>query len=241
MLHQCRHDNTLQLVDVYQAEGDIYLVTPLMDTTLNRVMGRLTGAHQRHLLRQLLGGLVYLHARSVMHRDLKPDNLLVNRDGMLRICDFGLARSVAHCGAQFPAANPGLTDYVVHKWYRAPEVVLCPSNYSEMIDIWSAGCIFGEMIAGKILFQGQTTLDQLYKIAEVVLPEILSGLGGKQQQFLRKLQQIHRGHSLQAYLPQAAPTAVAVLSSMLIFDPRQRASALQVLAYPYFSDLDDKE
>ena len=148
---------------------------------------------------------------------------------------------MAHCGAQFPAANPGLTVYVVHKWYRAPEVVLCPSNYNEMIDIWSAGCIFGEMIAGKILFQGQSALDQLYKIAEVVLPEILSGLGEKQQQFLRKLQQIHRGHSLQAYLPQAAPTAVAVLGSMLIFDPRQRASALQVLAYPYLSDLDDKE
>ena len=85
LLHQCRHDNILQLVDVYQAEGDIYLVTPLMDTSLNRVMRSLTGAHQRHLLRQLLCGLVYLHARSVMHWDLKPDNLLVNKDGMLRI------------------------------------------------------------------------------------------------------------------------------------------------------------
>lgn len=99
------------------------------------------------LVYQILRGVKALHSASVIHRDLKPSNLLINKDWHLRICDFGLARSTKRGFA--------LTEYVVTRWYRAPEIMLYPSRYTSAIDLWSIGCIFGEMLLGTTLFPGK--------------------------------------------------------------------------------------
>lgn len=96
---------------------------------------------------QLLRGLKYLHSANILHRDLKPGNLLINANCDLKICDFGLARTSKSKG-QF------MTEYVVTRWYRAPELLLCCDNYGTSIDVWSVGCIFAELLGRKPIFPG---------------------------------------------------------------------------------------
>lgn len=109
---------------------------------------------------QILKGLKYVHSANVLHRDLKPSNLLLNSTCDLKICDFGLARSVDE--------NQWLTEYVVTRWYRAPELLLSVSNYSAAVDVWSVGCIVAELLGRKPLFPGHDWLDQLRLVSNVL-------------------------------------------------------------------------
>ncbi len=113
---------------------------------------------------QILRGLKYLHSANVIHRDLKPSNILVNKNCDLKICDFGLARGFRSQDQE----DPNLTDYVVTRWYRAPEVVLLASEYTKAIDVWSVGCILCELVGRKALFTGKDHLDQIKKIIEII-------------------------------------------------------------------------
>merc|ERR1719502_982695 len=112
----------------------------------------------------MLRALVYLHSAHVVHRDLKPANILVNKDCSLKICDFGLARVLS------PTEDDSLsqTDYVVTRWYRAPEVVLLASEYTKSIDVWSVGCILCELMGRKPIFTGKDHLDQIKKILAIL-------------------------------------------------------------------------
>jgi serine/threonine protein kinase len=127
----------------------------------------LTVEHVQYFLYQILRGMKYIHSASVVHRDLKPGNLLVNADCELKICDFGLSRGFD--------ANPvsdehatHLTEYVATRWYRAPEIMLAFRRYNTAIDVWSIGCIFGELLLGKPLFKGKDYVDQLNKILDTL-------------------------------------------------------------------------
>jgi mitogen-activated protein kinase 1/3 len=100
--------------------------------------------------------LKYIHSANVIHRDLKPSNILVNATCELKICDFGLARGIVD--------NLELTEYVVTRWYRAPEIMLGCMQYTTKVDLWSVGCIFAEMLSRKPLFPGQDYIDQLHLI-----------------------------------------------------------------------------
>ena len=101
-----------------------------------------------------------------MHRDIKPSNLLLNSDCHVKLCDFGLCRSVAETFHN-NGPNPVLTDYVATRWYRAPEILLGSTHYTKGVDMWAVGCILGEMLLGKPLFPGTSTMNQLEKIIEV--------------------------------------------------------------------------
>eukprot|EP00744_Colponema_vietnamica_P000536 GILI01000954.1.p1 GENE.GILI01000954.1~~GILI01000954.1.p1 ORF type:complete len:493 (-),score=104.06 GILI01000954.1:184-1467(-) len=144
---------------------DIYVVTPLMEADLSRViMNQLTERHVQYLMYQMLVGVWHLHACNIIHRDLKPGNLLVNSACDLRVCDFGLSRSLST-----HAKKPGqrwepLTEYVVTRWYRAPEVLLESKGYGKPVDIWSAGCILAELFLRRPLFPGNDYIDQLKRI-----------------------------------------------------------------------------
>ena len=115
---------------------------------------------------QLLRGLLFLHSADIMHRDIKPCNLLVNTNCDLRICDFGLARGIDHSlfVDQEQEFNNAITKYVVTRWYRAPEIVLISKNYDESIDLWSVGCVFAELISRQPLFPGKNHLNQVQLI-----------------------------------------------------------------------------
>jgi len=163
--HFC-HENILGLHDLVlrgssgEAE-DIYLVTALMDIDLHYVIHSRQTLHRDHIqyfVYQILRGLRAIHSAGVLHRDLKPSNILVNKDCELRICDFGLARGV---DPEQPPAQQQLTEYVVTRWYRAPELLVSSRSYGATIDLWSVGCIFAEMLGRQPLFPGRDTLQQI--------------------------------------------------------------------------------
>mmetsp|Transcript_23828 Transcript_23828/g.18184 ORF Transcript_23828/g.18184 Transcript_23828/m.18184 type:complete len:157 (-) Transcript_23828:371-841(-) len=125
----------------------------------------LTDMHIQFFLYQILRGLKFIHSAGILHRDLKPRNLLINSNCDLKICDFGLAR------ADIPLLQKHsviLTDYITTRWYRAPEVLLSWKKYSTAIDMWSVGCIFAEMMSRRILFKGGEQEEQMRIIFDLL-------------------------------------------------------------------------
>lgn len=144
---------------------DIYIVTDLMESDLERIISSsqpLSDAHFQYFLYQILRGMKFIHSGNVLHRDLKPSNLLVNSNCDLSICDFGLARGVEM------AHNEDLTEYVVTRWYRAPELLADCQNYNDAVDMWAIGCIFAEMLRRRPFFTGRDPSDQLHMIIRVL-------------------------------------------------------------------------
>ena len=163
------HENVIGIRDLMCGSADcadLYVVTHLMDTDLHKVIRSpqpLSDQHVQYFLYQLLRGLKYIHSCNVLHRDLKPSNLLVNENCDLKITDFGLSRGV----------NPSdcldfLTEYVVTRWYRAPEIVLSSDTYTKAVDMWSVGCIFAELLGRAPLFPGDDYLDQIKRTIAVL-------------------------------------------------------------------------
>lgn len=178
----------------------------------------------RDLMAQLLSGIEFLHCHKVVHRDLKPQNILVTRNGLLKIADFGLARLYAF--------QMTLTAVVVTLWYRAPEVIL-QAQYATPVDMWSCGCIFAELFNRRPLFRGQSEIDQLVKIFDVL------GLPPREEwpdnAFLPRnsfQSLLHR--PLEEYVQGICPLAKDLLLGLLTIDPRQRLSAKKALEFPYF-------
>ena len=155
MLCSFRHDNVLAARDVLvpsspEAFDELYVLMPLMQSDLHKIIVSnqiLTMDHIKVFTYQILRGLKYLHGASILHRDMKPGNLLVNANCLLKICDFGLARPVEH--------NPSvtMTQEVITQYYRPPELLMGTSFYGMEVDIWSVGCILMELLTRKIAFQ----------------------------------------------------------------------------------------
>ena len=107
-----------------------------------------------------------MHSANLLHRDMKPSNLLLNSDCLMKVADFGLARSL-HADRDILHADKALTDYVATRWYRAPEILLGAPSYTFAVDMWAVGCILGEMLSGRPIFPGTSTMNQLEKILEL--------------------------------------------------------------------------
>ncbi|AEE29679.1 Protein kinase superfamily protein [Arabidopsis thaliana] len=249
LLRLLRHPDVVEIKHIMLPPSrrefrDIYVVFELMESDLHQVIKAnddLTPEHYQFFLYQLLRGLKYVHAANVFHRDLKPKNILANADCKLKICDFGLAR------VSFNDAPTAIfwTDYVATRWYRAPE--LCGSffsKYTPAIDIWSVGCIFAEMLLGKPLFPGKNVVHQLDLMTDFLgtpPPESISRIRNeKARRYLssmRKKQPVPFSHKF----PKADPLALRLLERLLAFDPKDRASAEDALADPYFSGLSNSE
>jgi len=237
------HENVIRILDMYPPEtpdhDDIYIVTDLMETDLHRVIYSkqpLSDEHAQYFIYQILRGLLYLHSANVVHRDLKPSNILVNKNCDLKICDFGLSRSMSR-GDE----DPAMTDYVVTRWYRAPEVVLLASEYTEKIDVWSVACILCETIGRKPLFTGKDHLDQIRKIIFVrgtPSEEDLKWLppNGPARKFLTKCPE-SKGQPLRTLYPDTSDLCIEFIDSMLQFDPQKRSNVQTCLEHPYLKDL----
>ncbi|TYH63079.1 hypothetical protein ES332_D07G165700v1 [Gossypium tomentosum] len=187
-----------------------------------------------YFLYQILRGLKYVHSANVLHRDLKPSNLLLNANCDLKIGDFGLARTTSE--------TDFMTEYVVTRWYRAPELLLNCSEYTAAIDIWSVGCILGEMMTRQPLFPGRDYVHQLRLITELIGSPDDSSLGflrsDNARRYVRQLPQYPR-QNFSVRFPNTSPGAVDLLERMLIFDPHRRITVDEALCHPYLAPLHD--
>uniref|UniRef100_A0A672RMQ4 Mitogen-activated protein kinase n=1 Tax=Sinocyclocheilus grahami TaxID=75366 RepID=A0A672RMQ4_SINGR len=251
ILKHFKHDNIIAIKDILQpmvphsAFKSVYVVLDLMESDLHQIIHScqpLTPEHTRYFLYQLLRGLKYIHSANVIHRDLKPSNLLVNENCELKIGDFGMARglSVAHS----EESRSFMTEYVATRWYRAPELMLSLHHYSLAIDLWSVGCIFGEMLGRRYMFPGKNYVHQLQLILSVLgtPPErIVVSIGSDRvRSYVRSLPS-KAPEPLAALYPHAEPSALDLLGAMLRFDPRERISACQALEHPYLAKYHDPD
>ncbi|CAE6412363.1 unnamed protein product [Rhizoctonia solani] len=243
LLHHFRgHKNITCLYDmdiVFDANGnfnEVYLYEELMEADLHAIIRSgqpLSDAHFQSFLYQTLCGLKYIHSANVLHRDLKPGNLLVNADCELKICDFGLARGYVPSGVDARAAAAGNQG-----WYRAPEIMLSFANYTTAIDVWSIGCILAELLGGKPIFKGRDYVDQLNQILHHLgtpSEDTLRRVGSpRAQDYIRSLP-IKPRIPFQTMYPTANPQAIDLLGKLLAFDPAKRISCEQALTHPYLS------
>lgn len=143
LLQELKHNNIIELVDVFGHKSNVSIVMDFMDTDLEIIIKDqsiiLTPANIKSYILQTLLGLEYLHMNWILHRDLKPNNLLVDSKGCLKLGDFGLAK-------QFGSPNRIYTHIVVTRWYRAPELLFGAKNYGVGVDIWAVGCILAELL-----------------------------------------------------------------------------------------------
>lgn len=253
LLRQLRHENVIGMRDIMcpgnrTTFNDVYIVYDLMDTDLHHIIRSsqpLTDDHCQYFIYQLLRGLKYVHSANVLHRDLKPSNLLLNANCDLKICDFGLARVVGGIagGHAQTATEQLMTEYVVTRWYRAPELLLSCEEYMSAIDVWSVGCIFAELLGRKPIFPGKDYLHQLKLILNTIgSPDPDTGLrfihSHKARAFIRSQPRTPRVCLAQLY-PNANPLALNLIDRMLVFDPGQRITVEEALQHPYLSLLHD--
>jgi len=252
LLRMFRHDNIIRIADLSapptqnspETLTDLYLVMDLMDTDLYRIIyskQELSLDHCQYFLYQILRALKCMHSASVVHRDLKPSNLLLNSNCDLKICDLGLARGILSADAEDMGEQQELTEYVVTRWYRAPEIMLACDSYSTAIDVWSVGCIFSELLERRPLFPGDDYIDQLRRIVSFV--------GKPSQRELDSFVTSTKAKSFIMGLPSSPKVdfrkryrgvndfGLDLLGRMLAFNPAERISVEDALAHPYLSSL----
>ncbi|KAI3400971.1 hypothetical protein diail_1179 [Diaporthe ilicicola] len=237
LMKELKHENIVALHDVIHTENKLMLVFDYMDGDLKKYMDTKgdRGALQPMLIKsfmyQLLKGIDFCHKNRVLHRDLKPQNLLINSKGQLKLGDFGLARA-------FGIPVNTFSNEVVTLWYRAPDVLLGSRTYNTSIDIWSAGCIMAEMYTGRPLFPGTTNEDQITRIFRIMgTPTERTWPGITQFPEYKPNFQMYATQDLRQILPMIDVAGIDLLQKMLQLRPELRISAADALQHHWFSDL----
>jgi len=250
-LMQMEHENIIRLRDVCKAanDKDLYLIFEYMETDLHATIRAniLEEIHKQYIMYQAFKALDYMHRACLIHRDMKPANLLLNSECLMKVADFGLARSLTYeKGSDVEEANV-MTDYVATRWYRAPEILVGSSTYGVKADLWSLGCIFGEMLNGKPVFNGTSTLNQLEVIAELVgqpgeeeLESLSTTFASKMFENIyltdeakQRLASTTLKERFQAKFPTATDDAIELIMSCLSLDPAKRIAASEGMLHPY--------
>nr|CCC92943.1 unnamed protein product [Trypanosoma congolense IL3000] len=235
------HPNIVSLIEVMfdKSTGRLALVFELLDMNLYELIRVRQKCLDEQctvsLMYQLFKALDHAHRTGIFHRDVKPENILLNDDGTLKLSDFGSCRGLH--------VSQPLTEYVSTRWYRAPECLLTNGYYTHKMDIWAAGCVFFEIMTLTPLFPGTTELDQIHRIHNVLgtpSPDVLNRLMRRGLPVNFELAE-KKGTGLKVLLPDASSEAVDLLERLLRYDEKERLSAKEALRHPYFKSMRGKE
>ncbi|XP_064185786.1 MAPK/MAK/MRK overlapping kinase-like isoform X3 [Anguilla rostrata] len=229
------HPNIIQLHEIVFDEetGSLSLICELMEMNIYELIrGRqypLPESKVKHYMYQLCKSLDHMHSNGIFHRDVKPENILIRQD-VLKLADFGSCRSMY--------SKPPHTEYISTRWYRAPECLLTDGYYSHKMDMWSAGCVFYEIISLNPLFPGSNELDQVSKIHDILgtpEPSLLQKF--KQSRAMRFDFPPRKGCGISQLIPHCSSVNLSLLYQMLEYDPEQRIGAKSALQHPCFREL----
>lgn len=260
-----KHENIISLYDIqkplsFDTFNEVYLIQEYMPSDLHKVIRTqvLTDDHIQYFIYQILRGLKLIHSAGVIHRDLKPSNILINSNCDLKICDFGLARLDANIHKDISFDNKitpqisMLTEYVATRWYRAPEIMLTSSEYSAAIDMWSVGCILGELLTGVPLFPGSDYKNQLILIFQLLgtpVEEFQWFKSKRAKQYLNTLpyfpplniKHVFYNHPsiLKGNRAPINPWSIDLLSKLLVFEPDKRITVEDALNHTYLNAYHD--
>ncbi|XP_065592520.1 cyclin-dependent kinase-like 2 isoform X2 [Cyrtonyx montezumae] len=235
LLKQLRHENLVNLLEVYKKKKRWYLVFEFVDHTvlddLEASPNGLDYSRVRKYLFQILRGMAFCHSHNIIHRDIKPENILVSQSGVVKLCDFGFARTLAASGETY-------TDYVATRWYRAPELLVGDTKYGRAVDVWAIGCLVTEMLTGEPLFPGDSDIDQLYHITKC-----LGNLIPRHQELFCKnplfagmrLPEVKEAESLDRRYPKLSASVLDLAKKCLQIDPDKRPSCAELLQSDFFN------
>uniref|UniRef100_A0A3P8W9E1 cyclin-dependent kinase n=1 Tax=Cynoglossus semilaevis TaxID=244447 RepID=A0A3P8W9E1_CYNSE len=236
LLKDLKHANIVTLHDIIHTDKSLTLVFEYLDKDLKQYMDDcgniLSMLNVKIFLYQILRGLAYCHRRKVLHRDLKPQNLLINDRGELKLADFGLARAKS-------VPTKTYSNEVVTLWYRPPDVLLGSSEYSTQIDMWGVGCIFYEMAAGRPLFPGSTVEDELqliFRLLGTPTEDSWPGISSVDEFKTYKFSK-YKTQPLINHAPRLDTDGIDLLMSFLKYESKKRISADEAMRQPYFRSL----
>ncbi|XP_006273774.2 cyclin-dependent kinase-like 2 [Alligator mississippiensis] len=235
LLKQLRHENLVNLLEVCKKKKRWYLVFEFVDHTilddLELFPNGLDYSRVRKYLFQIIKGIGFCHSHNIIHRDIKPENILVSQSGVVKLCDFGFARTLAAPGEAY-------TDYVATRWYRAPELLVGDLKYGKAVDVWAIGCLVTEMLTGEPLFPGDSDIDQLYHIMKC-----LGNLTLRHQELFYKnplfagvrLPEVKEVEPLARRYPKLSAAILDLAKKCLQIDPDKRPSCAELLQCDFFN------
>ncbi|XP_037685910.1 cyclin-dependent kinase-like 2 isoform X1 [Choloepus didactylus] len=234
LLKQLRHENLVNLLEVCKKKKRWYLVFEFVDHTilddLELFPNGLDYRTVQKYLFQIINGIGFCHSHNIIHRDIKPENILVSQSGIVKLCDFGFARTLASPGEVY-------TDYVATRWYRAPELLVGDVKYGKAVDVWAIGCLVTEMLMGEPLFPGDSDIDQLYHIMLC-----LGNLIPRHQELFYKnpvfagvrLPEIKETEPLERRYPKLSEVVIDLAKKCLHIDPDKRPFCAELLHHDFF-------
>ncbi|MCJ1342247.1 regulator of ime2 [Peltigera leucophlebia] len=240
-----RHPNIVELKAFYYSNGErkdevyLNLVLEFVPETVyrasrffNKMKTTMPILEIKIYIYQLFRSLAYIHSQGICHRDIKPQNLLLDPStGVLKLCDFGSAKILVE--------NEPNVSYICSRYYRAPELIFGATNYTTKIDVWSTGCVMAELMLGQPLFPGESGIDQLVEIIKVLGTPTREQIRTMNPNYMEhKFPQI-KAHPFGKVFRKASTDAIALISALLEYTPTQRLSAIEAMCHPFFDELRD--
>ncbi|KAM9305885.1 cyclin-dependent kinase-like 4 [Gastrophryne carolinensis] len=237
MLKQLKHSNLVNLLEVFRRKRKLHLVFEYCDqTVLNELEKHPNGVPDtttRNIVLQILQAVNFCHKNNCIHRDVKPENILLTKQGVIKLCDFGFARILTRPGDDY-------TDYVATRWYRAPELLVGDTQYGAAVDVWAIGCVFAELLCGQPLWPGKSDVDQLYLIIRTLGKLI------PRHQYIFHCNEFFQGASIpepdpddvetiEEKFPHTPAAAMAFMKGCLRMDPDERLTCEQLLESAYLN------
>jgi cyclin-dependent kinase-like len=240
ILKQLKHPNVVRLIEVFRRRGRIYLVFEYVEKTLLEDLeahpGGIASLTLKKYIYQLLRALEYIHKHNIVHRDIKPENLLISKQGVLKLCDFGFARTLSRPGAKY-------TDYVATRWYRAPELLVGDTSYGQPVDIWAVGCMLSELITGMPLFPGDSDIDQLYHVMRCfgnLTPAHIHAFASNPLYTGVKTPTVQHFKPLEDRFPHMDHAVIDIMKRSMRYDPNERDTAGALLQHVYFAGFSEQ-